>query len=42
MLMTRIKTAAVLLVLVALVLFVLPEWSWILFCSILAALGFWE
>lgn len=42
MLMTRIKTAAVLLVLVALVLFVLPEWSWILFCSVLAALGFWE
>ena len=42
MLMTRIKTAAVLLVLVTLVLFVLPEWSWILFCSVLAALGFWE
>lgn len=42
MLMTRIKTAAVLLALVTLVLFVLPEWSWILFCSVLAALGFWE
>jgi len=42
MLMTRIKTAAVLLVLVALVLFALPEWSWILFCSLLAGLGFWE
>lgn len=42
MLITRIKTAAVLLALVTLVLFVLPAWSWILFCSVLAALGFWE
>lgn len=42
MLMTRVKTAAVLLILVTLVLFVLPEWSWMLFCSVLAALGFWE
>lgn len=42
MLMTRIKTAAVLLVLVVLVLFVLPEWAWIAFASLVAALGFWE
>lgn len=42
MLMTRIKTAAVLLVLVVLVLFVLPGWTWIVFASLVAALGFWE
>lgn len=42
MLMTRIKTAAVLLVLVVLVLFVFPGWTWIVFASLVAALGFWE
>lgn len=42
MLMTRIKTAAVLLVLVGLVLFVLPAWSWVIFASLIAGLGFWE
>lgn len=42
MLITRIKTAAVLLVLVALVLFVLPGWTWIVFASLVAGLGFWE
>lgn len=42
MLMTRIKTAAVLLLLVTLVLFVLPGWSWIVFASCVAGLGFWE
>lgn len=42
MLMTRIKTAAVLLLLVALVLFVLPGWTWVVFASLVAGLGFWE
>ena len=42
MLVTRIKTALVLLVLVVLVLFVLPGWTWILFASLVAGLGFWE
>ena len=42
MLMTRIKTAAVLLLLVVLVLFVLPGWTWIIFASLVAGLGFWE
>lgn len=42
MLATRIKTALALFVLVALVLFVLPSLSWVLFCSVVAALGLWE
>lgn len=42
MLVTRIKTAVVLFVLIFLVLFVLPGWTWIVFASLLAGLGFWE
>lgn len=42
MLITRVKTAIVLLALIFLVLFVLPGWSWILFVSLLAGAGFWE
>lgn len=42
MLVTRIKTAAVLFILIFLVLFVLPGWTWIIFASLLAGLGFWE
>ena len=42
MLMTRIKTAAILLLLVVLVLFVLPGWTWVVFASLVAGLGFWE
>lgn len=42
MLATRIKTALALFVLVALVLFVLPPLSWVLFCCVVAGLGFWE
>ena len=42
MLMTRIKTAAVLLIVVLLVLFVLPGWTWVVFASLLSGLGFWE
>lgn len=34
MLVTRIKTAVVLFVLIFLVLFVLPGWTWIVFCLI--------
>jgi phosphatidate cytidylyltransferase len=42
MLATRIKTAVLLFALVALMLFVLPPLSWVLFCCVVAALGFWE
>lgn len=42
MLATRIKTALLLFALVALMLFVLPPLSWVLFCCVVAALGFWE
>lgn len=42
MLITRIKTALVLLLLVVLVLFVLPGWTWVMFSSVVAGLGFWE
>ena len=42
MLLTRIKTAVLLFALVALMLFVLPNLSWVLFCSVVAALGYWE
>lgn len=42
MLATRIKTAILLFALVALMLFVLPPMSWVLFCCVIAALGFWE
>lgn len=42
MLVTRIKTASVLLLLVVLVLFVLPGWTWVVFASVVAGLGFWE
>lgn len=42
MLATRIKTAVLLFALVALMLFVLPPISWVLFCCVVAALGFWE
>lgn len=42
MLATRIKTAVLLFALVALMLFVLPSMSWVLFCCVVAALGFWE
>lgn len=42
MLATRIKTAVALFALVALMLFVLPPLSWVLFCCVVAALGFWE
>lgn len=42
MLATRIKTAVALFALVALMLFVLPSLSWVLFCCVVAALGFWE
>lgn len=42
MLMTRIKTASVLLLIVILVLFVLPGWTWVIFASLVAGLGFWE
>ena len=42
MLATRIKTAIALFILVALMLFVLPDPSWAIFCCVIAALGFWE
>ena len=42
MLITRIKTAVLLFALVALMLFVLPNLSWVLFCSVVAGLGYWE
>ena len=42
MLATRIKTAVALFALVALMLFVLPSLSWVLFCCVIAGLGFWE
>lgn len=42
MLVTRIKTALALFALIALMLFVLPDISWVLFCCVIAALGFWE
>lgn len=42
MLATRIKTAVALFILVALMLFVLPDPSWAIFCCVIAALGFWE
>lgn len=42
MLMTRIKTAVVLFALVFLTLFVMPDWSWLIFASVIAALAFWE
>lgn len=42
MLVTRIKTAVLLFALVALMLFVLPNLSWVLFCSVVAGLGYWE
>lgn len=42
MLATRIKTALALFALVALMLFVLPQLSWVLFCCVVAGLGFWE
>lgn len=42
MLATRIKTAVLLFALIALMLFVLPPVSWVLFCCLVAALGFWE
>lgn len=42
MLATRIKTAVLLFALVGLMLFVLPPMSWVLFCCVVAALGFWE
>lgn len=42
MLATRIKTAVALFALVALILFVLPPLSWVLFCCVVAAVGFWE
>ena len=42
MLATRIKTAIALFILVALMLFVLPDPSWPIFCCVIAALGFWE
>lgn len=42
MLATRIKTAVALFALVALMLFVLPPLSWVLFCCVVAAVGFWE
>ena len=42
MLATRIKTALALFVLVALLLFVLPPLSWLLFCCVVAGLGLWE
>ncbi len=42
MLITRIQTAIALFALVALMLFVLPNVSWVLFCCVIAGLGFWE
>lgn len=42
MLATRIKTALALFALVGLMLFVLPSLSWVIFCSVVAALGLWE
>lgn len=42
MLMTRIKTAVVLFALVFLTLFVMPDWAWLIFASVIAALAFWE
>lgn len=42
MLATRIKTAVALFAAVALLLFVLPSLSWVLFCCVVAGLGFWE
>jgi phosphatidate cytidylyltransferase len=42
MLATRIQTAVALFGVVALLLFVLPSMSWVLFCCVVAGLGFWE
>lgn len=42
MLATRIKTACVLFALVFLTLFIMPDWAWLGFASLIAAAAFWE